>query len=220
MNTHYVTLVAQEGKFAIFIVGITGGIACGKSTVATLLRERGFSVIDADQIARDVVKPGEAALRAIQECFGDHVLDETGALNRQRLGSIVFSDPIARKKLETITHPEIFRRTRAQLEALRMSLPTDALVFYENALLVETGMSTICDAVIAVTATPAVQEQRLRDRNPDLSEQERIQRMASQLSTDDKAKHADFNVTNNGTHEELYDQVMNVVSTIKERDHV
>lgn len=212
-------MVAQEGKLAILIVGITGGIACGKSAVATLLREQGFSVIDADQIARDVVKPGEPALRAIQDSFGEHVLNETGALNRKKLGSIVFSDPDARKQLEAITHPEIFRRTREQLESLRIRLPTDALVFYENALLVETGMSTICDAVIAVTATPTIQAERLRDRNPDLSEQERTQRMASQLSTDDKAKHAHFNVTNNGTLEELNDQVMSVVSALKERIH-
>ena len=145
------------------IIGLTGGIASGKTSVATLLAERGAAVVDADQISRDVVAKGTVGLSQIVEAFGADVLTEDGSLDRARLGEIVFADTAARKNLEAITHPLIAAEGMRRIIDLQSS---DALyVVYEAALLVETGRHESFPALIVVGVSPETQLARLMGRD-------------------------------------------------------
>ncbi len=143
-------------------IGLTGGIGSGKSTVARWLVERGIPVIDADQVAREVVLPGSEALAAIVQQFGAEVLAADGALDRARLGSMVVGDPSARARLEAITHPRIHERIQRRLEALRAMGQEVAAV--EAALMVETGSFQMYDAVLLVDAEDETRAQRIAAR--------------------------------------------------------
>ena len=143
-------------------VGLTGGIASGKSTVASLLRARGVPVIDADQAARDVVRPGEPALDEIAARFGPGVLQPDGALDRKALGAVVVADAAARADLEAITHPRIRARITEALDALAEAGTPVAVV--EASLMVETGSWRLYDALLVVTASPETQVARLEAR--------------------------------------------------------
>lgn len=182
------------------VIGLTGGIACGKSAVADLLRRRGCPVIDADDVAREVLAPGSAGLAAVVDAFGAGVLDDQGMLVRPALADRVFSDPSARARLEAITHPRI-----AALSAERMR---DALaagaerVFYEAALLVETGRHRDFDALWVVTAPPATQIARILARDG-LSRVAAEARLAAQLPMEDKVALADVVIDNGGDREAL-----------------
>ncbi|MFD1858756.1 dephospho-CoA kinase [Aeromicrobium camelliae] len=179
-------------------VGLTGGIGSGKSTVSALLRERGAVVIDYDQLARDVVEPGEPALTAIAERFGASVLHPDGTLNRPALGAIVFTDPDARRDLEAITHPAI-RDRAAQLER---EAGEDGIVVHDNPLLVEMGAAEHCDVVLVVDVPEQIQIDRLvRDRG--MSEDDARARIAAQASREQRAAAADHVIDNSGTKNEL-----------------
>ncbi len=182
------------------VIGLTGGIACGKSAVADLLRRRGCPVIDADDVAREVLSPGSPGLAAVVEAFGAGVLDDQGLLDRPALAEMVFSDPSARKRLEAITHPRI-----AALSAERMRDAVAAgaeRVFYEAALLVETGRHRDFDALWVVTAPPAAQIDRILARDG-LSRAAAEARLAAQLPMDDKVALADVVIDNGGDREAL-----------------
>ncbi len=177
-------------------VGLTGGIACGKSTVAEMFAKLGVPIVDADQLAREVVAIGTEGLAEIVATFGEHVLNTDGSLNRDALGTIVFQDAEARAQLNAITHPRI-----AALSAQRISeLQSSAVpyVIYEAALLVEHGLANAFSALIVVTLDLEAQRQRLmmRDR---LSEKEADARISAQLSMDKKAAVADFVIANDGS---------------------
>ena len=145
------------------VIGLTGGIACGKSTVAELLRARGVPVVDADQVARDVVAPGTPGLAALVEAFGPGVLRPDGSLDRAALGARVRDDADARRTLEGLTHPRIWAALEMELERLRgLGVPVAVV---EAALMVETGSYRRYDAVLVVSASPEVQVERLRLRN-------------------------------------------------------
>ncbi len=202
-------------RSSIRVIGLTGGISCGKSTVADILREQGYTVIDADQIARDIVQPGTPALEQIRVQFGNNIVNADGRLDRRALGRIVFSDSGARTALEKITHPAIFRETRDRLSQLENTLPKGALVFYENALFYETGSNNTCEAVIAVTATVEKQKQRLLARDPDLSVQECEDRISSQWPVAKKAALADHVIPNNGSLDELLHAVKKCLATLE-----
>lgn len=177
------------------IIGLTGGIATGKSTVARLLEERGFHVIDADQVARDVVKPGEAALNDIVHHFGDEMLRDDGRLDRKRLGKRIFGDEEARKKLEAILHPRIRER---MLEAIQKALKNQHdPVIVDVPLLFETGWDRLTDAIIVVMAPPDVQLKRLMARDA-LTEEEARQRIQAQWPLEEKVKRADWVIDNRG----------------------
>jgi len=141
-------------------VGLTGGIACGKSTVAGLLRARGVPVLDLDQVARDVVAPGEPALAEIAAAWPQVVVD--GRLDRKALGAVVMSDPDARRTLEGFTHPRIWERMEAWLSARASEGASVAAV--EAALMVETGSYRRYDKLLVVSCAPAVQRARLAAR--------------------------------------------------------
>ncbi len=189
------------------IIGLTGGIASGKSSVARLLETLGASVIDADQLARDAVKPGTAANAAILELFGPDLVTGDGSLDRQRLGSIVFADPEARKRLESIVHPAIKLLAEERLAALRArGVP---VAVYMAALLIEAGATDRVDEiwVVYLDAETQVQRLMLRDR---LSREDAMRRIESQMPMVTKKGYARVVIDNSGSWEETERQVRDI----------
>jgi dephospho-CoA kinase len=184
------------------LVGLTGGIGSGKSTVAEMLRARGAVILDADAFARDAVAAGSAALARVADRFGAEILDATGALNRQRLAAIVFADPVALGDLEAIVHPEV-RRMIA--EGVQAHLDTDNVVVLVNPLLIEMGTHRDCDTVVVVSVGLETQVRRATGRG--LSEDDVRARIGAQLPLEDRAAAADVILDNEGTVEELEAQV-------------
>jgi dephospho-CoA kinase len=182
-------------------VGLTGGIASGKSLVAAELAARGAVVIDADVLAREVVEPGTEGLAAVVERFGEGVL-ESGQLNRVRLGQIVFADPEARRDLERIVHPAV----RARAAELERSAPLDAVVVHVIPLLVETGQQERFDVVAVVDVDPEIQLARLVARDG-LNEADARARLAAQASREERRAVADIVIDNGGTVTDLKTQI-------------
>ena len=182
-------------------VGLTGGIGSGKSTVARLLAEHGALVIDADQIAREVVEPGQPALTEIAERFGPDVITTDGSLDRAALAAIVFADAVALADLNAITHPRIAVRT-AQLIA---AAPDDAVVVYDMPLLVENDLAEGWDHVIVVEADREVRVRRLIERGLDEADIEA--RMSRQASDEQRRAVADVVIDNSGDLDSLRAQV-------------
>jgi len=189
------------------VIGITGGIAAGVSVVTRMFRELGAVVIEADQVAREVVAPGTEAYRKIVAAFGPEVVRPDGTLDRRRLAARVFKDPAARRRLNVITHPEIRRRLRARVEQVAAERP-DAVVIMDIPLLLDTtGPEAFdLDGVIVVRATPEQQLARLMARD-DLSREEAQQRVAAQRPIAEKAAEADWVIDNTGTLEATRRQV-------------
>ncbi len=171
------------------VIGLTGGIASGKSTVARMLAELGAAVIDADQVAREVVRPGQPALEAIVAAFGAAALTPTGELDRKRLAARIFADPAARRRLERITHPRIAEETARRVAELgERGVP---VAIYEASLLVEGGMHTGLDGLIVVAAPEDVQRRRMQERDG-FSPEEATRRLAAQAPLRDKIAVADY----------------------------
>jgi dephospho-CoA kinase len=187
------------------LVGLTGGIASGKSTVSRQLAELGCHLIDADRLARAVVAPGEPALQAIVEAFGAEMLRPDGTLDRARLGALVFADPEKRKRLEAITHPAIQARRQAALAELAAQ-GYDGLVVQDAALLIEVGGAAYVDRLVVVYAAPAVQRERLMRRDH-LDAEEAERRLASQMPLAEKVRLADYVIDNSDSPEETAAQV-------------
>lgn len=192
--------MSAEGGETMRVIGLTGGIASGKSTAAKILAELGAEVIDADQLARDVVRPGEPAYRAIVAAFGTGVLNEDGTINRAALGAIVFADPAARRRLESITHPAIARLAENSLAELRRR--GTRLAVYMAPLLIEAGITGRVDEVWVVYVDSDTQVRRLMQRDG-LSEADALQRISSQMSMKEKRKLARVVIDNRGTKADL-----------------
>jgi dephospho-CoA kinase len=186
------------------IIGLTGGIASGKSTVSDMLRALGAHVIDADQVARDVVAPGTPALAEIRARFGSEVLQPDGALDRKKLGAMVFADAGARRELERITHPRIAAAT--QQEIARLSAAGVDPVIYDAALIVENRLYTWMQGLIVVSVPPETQVARLMIRD-DIDEAAAQARIAAQLPLADKVAVATYVIDNGGTRAETEAQV-------------
>jgi dephospho-CoA kinase len=182
-------------------VGLTGGIASGKSMVAAELAARGAIIIDADVLAREVVEPGTPALAAILDRFGMQVLKD-GQLDRSRLAEIVFADPIARRDLERIVHPAV----RARAAELERAAGDAAVVVHVIPLLVETGQHEDFDFVITVDADHETQVQRLMARNG-FTRAEAESRIAAQASREDRTLAADVVLDNTGSMTQLKQQI-------------
>ena len=190
------------------VIGLTGGIGCGKSTVAALLRARGIPVVDADELARRVVEPGTPALAEIARTFGPTALTPDGQLDRKHLASIVFADPAALQTLNTITHPRILEAAAAALAELRAA--GHRLVFFEAALLLEAGWVRATPEVVVVTTTPDRQLARLLRRG-DVEESDARARIASQMPLAQKEARADHIIRNDGDLSELERRVDSLV---------
>jgi len=180
----------------VFRVGLTGNIASGKSTVARVWQRLGARVIDADVLARRAVAPGSAAVRRIAEEFGPGVLDESGGLDRAAMRGVVFRDPAARAKLESIVHPEV-GRLRAEEEA-RLEAEGESIVVHDIPLLFEAGLDPEFDAIVLVDAPEQVRLERLvRDRGLDEDEARRM--IDAQMPASEKRRRADYVIENEGT---------------------
>jgi dephospho-CoA kinase len=177
------------------LVGLTGGIASGKSTFSALLRARGAPVVDADAISRAVVAPGSPALTRIGAAFGPRALSPDGSLDRRWMAARAFADPGERRRLEAITHPAI---RQAMLEEVsRLAAAGHDLAVYDVPLLYEVGLDGTVDSVVVVWTPRAVQLERLMQRDA-LSSAEAEARLGAQLPLDEKAARADFVVANDG----------------------
>jgi dephospho-CoA kinase len=192
---------------AFGVVGLTGGIGTGKSTVARVFAEQGVPVVDADQVAREVVEPGTEGLAEVVRTFGSEVLDAEGRLDRGKLAQHVFSDSAARKKLEAILHPRIAQRSMERIaEHASRGCP---YAIYEAALLVENGSYRIMNALVVVTASEAAQIERVRVRDG-LDEREARARLAAQLPMAEKVRVADYVIENDGTLDGLTARTLDV----------
>jgi dephospho-CoA kinase len=173
----------------MILVGLTGGVATGKSTVAKMFKQYGAVVINADQLARDVVKPGKPAWRAIVTLFGKTVLNPDRSLDRQALGSIVFRNRTKRRQLERIIHPRVAREQQRLVRRIAKRKP-HAVVIYEVPLLFEAGVDKRVDEIIVVTTDRETQIVRLTKRNS-LSRAEALRRIRSQMPLAKKIQQAD-----------------------------
>ena len=173
----------------MILVGLTGGIATGKSTVAKMFKQCGAAVINADLLARQVVEPGKPAWRAIVKLFGKTVLNQDRSLDRQALGSIIFHNPKKRRQLERIIHPRVAREQARLTKAITRKDP-NAVVIYEVPLLFEAGVDKRVDKIIVVTADRNIQIARLKKRDG-LSRAEAIRRIRSQMPLAKKTQQAD-----------------------------
>lgn len=185
-----------------FTVGLTGGVASGKSLVSAQFRALGVPVLDADQVSRAVVEPGQPALMAIAQRFGEDVLLADGRLDRRRLRQIVFADADARRDLERITHPPIRAAIRQWMD--RQTAPYSML---ENAILIESGMDRLVDRVLVVDVPESVQRQRLQQRDDiDLALVEQM--LAAQSPRALRLERADDVLVNTGTPDQTADSVL------------
>ncbi|EFL41922.1 MULTISPECIES: dephospho-CoA kinase [Streptomyces] len=193
-------------------VGLTGGIGAGKSEVSRLLVEHGAVLIDADRIAREVVEPGTPGLAAVVDAFGEEILTADGALDRPKLGSLVFADPEKLAVLNAIVHPLVGARSRELEEAAAV----DAVVVHDVPLLTENGLAPLYDLVIVVDASPETQLDRLVDRRG-MTAQDARARMAAQASREERRAIADIVIDNDVPLDALRRRVEDVWSQLEDR---
>jgi dephospho-CoA kinase len=193
------------------LIGLTGGIASGKSTVATILKQLGAAVINADELSREVVQPGNEAWKEIVETFGADILQSDKTLDRKKLRTMVFNSPEARKKLEAIIHPKV--RALAEERIRELAAAGRSIIVYEVPLLFEGQLHLWLRPVILVACDVNAQKQRLRDRDH-LTNTEAQRHIDAQMSLEEKRKLADYVIENNGSLEELEQQVKSVLEMI------
>ncbi len=194
------------------ILGLTGGIATGKSTVTAMLRERGIPVIDADQIAREVVEPGKPAYEAIVRHFSRDILLEDGQIDRKKLGEVVFSDESERQKLNAIVHPEVRRVMRQEAEAAEAN--GEQIVFMDIPLLYESKLQYLVEKIVVVYAPGDMQLARMMERD-ELDEEQAKKRLRAQFPIDQKKLEADFLIDNSQSREETQRQVEDLLTVIR-----
>ena len=194
------------------LVGLTGGIASGKSTVAEILKRQGAAIINADVLAREVVEPGHQAWTEIVNTFGIAVLQPDRTLDRQKLRAIIFDDPDARKKLESIIHPQV--RALAEQRIREHAAAGYAVIVYEVPLLFEGNLQEWLRPVILVACDVDTQRNRLQSRD-NLSAAQAQKHIDAQMSLEAKRRLADYVIENNGSLEDLKRQVQAVLEKIK-----
>ena len=194
------------------IIGLTGGIGSGKSTVSRMLKDEGFPIVDADLISREVVEPGQPALGRLAEAFGPSVLNDDGSLNRGELARLAFADEEHTKLLNDITHPAINDRTREQFNALR-NAGTEAAI-YDMPLLIEEGFDRLMDLVVVVDVAASTRLERLvQQRGLDRKDAEA--RIVRQIDDETRRAAADVIIDNHGTLEDLKPQVADLAQKIR-----
>ncbi|WP_041090928.1 dephospho-CoA kinase [Jeotgalibacillus soli] len=194
------------------IIGLTGGIASGKSTVANWLKEQQYTVIDADISARTVVEPGKPAFNQIIKTFGQDILSAEGGLDRAKLGAVIFNDEDKRKQLNEIVHPAVRADMLAQKEQLLNA--GKQTIIMDIPLLFESKLQWMVDKIIVVFVEAETQKERLMKRNQ-YTEEEAQARISSQLSLAEKAKQGDAVINNGGTIEESIEQLIKLLKEWK-----
>jgi len=183
-------------------LGLTGGLATGKSTAAEILASLGAEIIDADRIAHQVLAPEGEAYSQVAASFGRSILTDEGKIDRKELGRIVFSSPDKRKQLEKLTHPHITAEIEKQLKNARNSSKT----VLEAPLLFEAGLENLVEEIWVISARLELQVERLKERDG-LSREESLRRINAQLALTEKQKRADLVINNNGTREEFKEKI-------------
>ncbi|EDO1252915.1 dephospho-CoA kinase [Listeria monocytogenes] len=185
-------------------IGLTGSVATGKSTVSNMIQQAGIPLVDADIAARKVVEPGTEGLKEIVAYFGEEILLADGTLDRAKLGEIIFKDKEKREKLNEITHPRV---KDYMLEAReRFFRAGEELVFFDIPLLFESHLESLVDQIVVVWTTPETELKRLMERN-NLTKEDALRRIESQMGIDEKARKADFFIDNNESLEKTQKQV-------------
>ncbi len=179
----------------MLIVGLTGGMASGKSVASETFKGLGLPVIDADFIARGMVRPGEIGYKEIIDHFGREILNPDQTINRRRLAKIIFSDPKERERLNSILHPRIVEEIKKRIEGFKEK--GERIVIVDAALLIEAGQLSLVDKLIVVTVSPKIQIKRLAQRDH-LTEKEAGERIATQMPLSEKVKLADYVIDNSG----------------------
>ncbi|MGG1960468.1 dephospho-CoA kinase [Bacillus pumilus] len=197
------------------VIGLTGGIASGKSTVSQMIKEQGIRVVDADVIAKEAVGKGTSALHHIVQTFGEGVLLPNGELDRQQLGAIIFSNEEKRKQLNAIVHPEVRKEMLRQRDEGINSRET--FVVLDIPLLFESQLESLVDRIIVVYTTPELQLSRLMNRN-DLSEEEALNRIQSQQPLEEKCKKADRVIENTQDLAFIRKQLQNILNEWEHTD--
>ena len=199
------------------IIGLTGNIACGKSTVAAIFKELGATLIDADKVARDIVGKDKPTLGKIINHFGNEVINKDGTLNREKLGRKVFNDKNQRQILNDITHPEIFKEINNLIEKYRSE--GQKIVIIEAALIVEREkLKKIIDKLIVVSTSKDIQIKRLKDRDG-FSKEQAILRINSQIPIEEKIKHADYVIHNDSDISNIKNQVETIWKDLSSNPH-
>jgi len=197
----------------MLIVGLTGGVASGKTAVSRVLREEGAYIIDADQIARELVQPHKPAWNEIIRAFGKEILQEDRSVDRKELADKIFADPEQRKVLNQILHPRIKEEIARRAREIGQTNP-EAIVVIDAPLLVELGMHHNVDRLIVVTSTQTQQIERLKKRDG-RSPEEALRLLSSQMPGEEKEKLADFVVRNEGSLEEMKKRAKEVFKELK-----
>ena len=197
----------------MLLVGLTGGIASGKSLVARIFKDLGAHLIDADCIVRDLMAPDEPAWEEISAYFGADILLPDRSIDRRKLGAIVFRDAEKRSWLNQCLHPRVFDAYQARVRSLR-ERRSDCVVVFDAALLIETGYHRMMDRLVVVAAEPSQQLRRLRERDG-LSETDATARIRSQIPLDEKRKVADFVIENSGDRAAAEQEAKRVLELLK-----
>lgn len=204
---HIFARIAKNRKRAEIMgktIGLTGSVATGKSTVSNMIQHAGIPLVDADIAARKVVEPGTEGLKEIVAYFGEEILLADGTLDRAKLGELIFKDKEKREKLNEITHPRV---KDYMLEAReRFFRAGEELVFFDIPLLFESHLESLVDQIVVVWTTPETELKRLMERN-NLTKEEALRRIESQMGIDEKARKADFVIDNNESLEKTQKQV-------------
>ena len=197
----------------MLVVGLTGGVASGKTAVSQVLREEGATILDADLIARELVQPHQPAWEELRRAFGDEILNPDGSVQRKKLAAQIFSHPEKREVLNAILHPRIRNEIQSRLSVIREKDP-GAIVVVDAALLVESGDYEGMDGVIVVSASETQQVDRLREREG-LSEDAAQQILASQTSVEERLRVADFVIRNEGSLEDTRRRAKEIFQALK-----
>jgi len=189
-------------------VGLTGGIASGKSTVSEIFANLGAKILDADEVAREVLLPGQPAWTRLRQAFGQEFFHPDGTIKRKQLRKLVFGDPEKRKQLNAIVHPEVMREINRRAETLSSSIKAGVLLV-DVPLLLEVGVANRFDKVVVVYASESVQIKRLMQRDG-VSEEEAKQALKAQIPLSKKVEQADYVIDNSGRREDTLAQVQRV----------
>jgi len=195
------------------IIGLTGGVASGKTTVSQIMKEEGAYLIDADQIARELVQPHQPAWNELVRSFGKEILQEDGSIHRKKLAEKVFTDPEKRKLLNQILHPRIKEEMDRRTREIGQKDP-EAIVVIDAPLLVELGNHREVDKLIVVTSTQTQQMERLKERDG-INSEEALRILSSQMPVEEKAKLADYVIRNEGSLEETKESVKEVFKELR-----